>query len=82
MLLDKKQLLYEPFLVLDRVLMLALCSVCGQHSSFIILHTQKLFVSINFHFPCKNGKLICKSCNSSEYSISTLRKHPISSFSL
>ena len=50
MLLGKKQMLYELFLVLDCVLMLGLCVLCGQNRFFMILRTHKLVVSINFHF--------------------------------
>ena len=49
MLLDKKQLLYELFLVLDHALMLVLVILHEQHS-FIIQIAYKLLALINFHF--------------------------------
>ena len=48
MLLDKKQLLYEPFLVLDRALMLVLKLLC-EHRFFIVQIAYKLVAFINFH---------------------------------
>ena len=50
MLLDKKLLLYELFLILDHVLMLVLCSLYERHKFFIVACTHELAVSINLHF--------------------------------
>ena len=66
MLFDKKQLLYEVFLVLDHALMLVLVILHGQHDFFIIQIAYKLFALINFHFSDKNGKSLFKLCNSLE----------------
>ena len=72
MFLDKTQLLYELFLVLDHALMLDLKLLCEQHSSFIIQIAYKLVELIHFHFFC--CKSLCKSCNSLKYSISSSKK--------
>ena len=68
MLLDKKQLLYEPFLVLDHTLMLLLKFLCEQHSFFLSyrLYRSLLHLLIFILFG-KNGKSLCKSCNSLGY---------------
>ena len=49
MLLDRKQLLYELFLVLDHALMLVLVILCGQHSSFIVQIAYTFVGPINSH---------------------------------
>ena len=65
MLLDKKQLFYEHFLVLDHALMLVLVILHEQHSFFYdtdcIQACCTYLISI---FSGKNGKSLCKSCDS------------------
>ena len=78
MRLDRKQLLYELFLVLDHALMLVLVILCGQHSSFIVQIAYKLVDLLILILSDKNGKSLCNLCNSFGYSISTSKKYPIS----
>ena len=49
MVLDKIGLLYEPFLILDYDLRLALMILCKQHSFFILEIAYKLLAFTNFH---------------------------------
>ena len=84
MLLEKKQLLYKPFLVLDHASMLVSKLLCEQHS--FLYHTDCkeacCTYQFSYFFPSKNGKSLCKSGNSLGYLISTSRKQPISPSSL
>ena len=77
MLLDKTQLLYALFLVLNRALMLVLSFLCGQHSFFYHIVYRKAFYANFLFFSGKKDKSLCKLCNFLGYLISTSRINPI-----
>ena len=82
MLLDLFQLIYEPFSILIRDLVLVLMTLYVRRIFFLLrkLHTSFLHLPI-FILLGKNGKSLCKSCNLLEYLMSTSRIYPLSLFS-